>query len=64
MTRNRQLTMVMTEEEFKELTDLVGDINYEEKPELLLSKAALVRRLIKQEIEQRSNKISDIEPRV
>ena len=55
MTRNRQLTMVMTEDEFKALTDLVADVNYEERPDLLWNKASLIRRLIQEEIEQRKN---------
>lgn len=55
MTRNRQLTMVMTEDEFKALTDLVADVNYEERPDLLWNKASLIRRLIQEEIERRKN---------
>ena len=55
MTRNRQLTMVMTEVEFKELTDLVAEVNYAEKPDLLWTKASFIRRLIQEEIERRKN---------
>ena len=55
MTRNRQLTMVMTETEFKALTDLVADVNYEERPDLLWNKASLVRRLIDEEITRRED---------
>ena len=55
MTRNRQLTMVMTEDEFKALTDLVADVNYEEKPSVLWNKASLIRRLIDEEITRRED---------
>ena len=53
MTRNRQLTMVMTEDEFKALTDLVAEVNYTEKPSVLWNKASLIRRLIDEEITRR-----------
>ena len=55
MTRNKQLTMVMTDKEFKDLTDLVADVNYEERPDVLWSKASLIRRLIKEEITRRNS---------
>ena len=55
MTRTKQITMVMTQGEFKALTDLVADINYEERPDLLWTKASLIRRLIQEEIERRKN---------
>ena len=55
MTRTKQITMVMTEAEFKALTDLVADVNYEERPDLLWTKASLIRRLIEEETERRKN---------
>ena len=54
MTRNKQLTMVMTDEEFKQLTDLVADVNYVERPNVLWTKASLIRRLIKEEVSRRN----------
>ena len=55
MTRTKQITMVMTQDEFKALTDLVADVNYEERPDLLWTKASLIRRLIEEETERRKN---------
>ena len=54
MTRTKQITMVMTQDEFKALTDLVADVNYEERPDLLWTKASLIRRLIEEEIARRN----------
>ena len=55
MTRTKQITMVMTQDEFKALNDLVADVNYEERPDLLWTKASLIRRLIEEEIARRKN---------
>jgi hypothetical protein len=47
--------MVMTDAEFKALTDLVADVNYTEKPSVLWNKASLIRRLIDEEITRRED---------